>query len=403
MLYLSKILSATIKDSADHAVGILKDILIKSTPGEYSPLEALLVKSKLNSKKFYIPYHYVENLAADEITLKTLADKIIDYKSESGDILLLRDVMDQQIVDTAGARVVRVNDLQLGEAEGEMCVLGIDISTRGLLRRLGLTKTGLFNWLNVRLIDWKQTQPIRGTLKLERLSKDLVKLHPADLANIVENLNIKQGSALVQALDPRTAAKILEEINPRVQKILVQALGAEKAAKISERMSIDELVDLIKLLPYDEAKEVCASFQNGRKNKLEKLLTYKDDTAGGLMTTEFISARPDWTVQQVIDEIKRTSENFRSILYIYVIDAVGVYKGVVSLRRLLTAEPGDKIAQVMKKSKRLPCAKVHQPVREVGRLMTKYDLNSVAVVDHHHRLLGVVTVDDVMRTFFPHA
>lgn len=403
MIYLSKILGAKIKDSADQTVGVLKDVLIKQTPGEYSPLEALLVKSKKKQHHFYIPYHYVENLAADEITLKTLEDKIIDYTAEAGDILLLRDVMDQQIVDTAGARVVRVNDLQIGEAEGEMCVLGIDISTRGLLRRLGLTKTGLFNFLHVNLIDWKQAQPIKGTLKLETLSKDLVKLHPADLANIVEKLNIKQGRALVEAMDPKTAAKILEEIDPRVQRILVQALGPEKAAKISERMSIDELVDLIKLLPYDEAKDVCAVFQNGRKSKLEKLLTYKDDTAGGLMTTEFISALPSWTVQQVIDEIKRTSESFRSILYIYVADSKGIYKGVVSLRRLLTAEPSDKIEQVMKKAKRLPCAKVHQRVREVGKLMTKYDLNSVAVVDHHHRLLGVVAVDDVMRTFFPHA
>ena len=204
-------------------------------------------------------------------------------------------------------------------------------------------------------------------------------------------------------MDPKTAAKILEEIDPRVQKILVQALGPEKAAKISERMSIDEVVDLIKLLPYGEAKEVCASLQNGRKDKLEKLLSYKDDTAGGLMTTEFISARPDWTVEQVIQENKSKSDSVRSILYIYVTDKDGVYKGVVSLRRLLTAQPADKIINVMKKSKRLPCARPHKPVREFGKLMTKYDLNSVAVIDHKHRLLGIVTVDDVMRKFFPTA
>lgn len=402
-MYLSKILGARVQDSADRTVGILSDVVIKPCPGVYAPLQALRVKDKKNKKFFYLPYHYVENIGVGEANLNVLQEKVIEYKFTRDDILLLRDVMDQQIVDTAGARVVRVNDLQLGEIDKQMCVLGIDISTRGLLRRLGLTNTKLFDWLHVNLIDWKQAQPIKGTLKLETFSKDLVKLHPADLANIVEKLNVKQGSALVQALDERTAAKIMEEINPHLQKIFVRTLGAEKAAKISERMSIDEVVDLLKLLPHDEAKEVCASLQNGRKHKLEKLLRYKDDTAGGLMTTEFISARPDWTVEQVIQEIKSKSDSFRSILYIYVSDKDDVHKGVVSLRRLLTAEPGDKIANVMKKAKRLPCARPHQHVKDIGRLMTKYDLNSVAVIDHKHRLLGVVTVDDVMRSFFPAA
>lgn len=403
MLYLSQILGAKIKDSSDQTIGRLKDVLIKLSPGVYSPLEAFLVKNKKSPKPFFLPYHYIENLSHGEITLKTMESKIIHYAPALDDIFLLRDVMDQQIVDTIGARVVRVNDLQIGLVEGEMCVLGIDVSSRGLLRRLGLTKFGLFNWLKVNLIDWKSAQPVKGTLKLETLSKDLVKLHPADLANIVEDLNIKQGSKLVQTLDAETAAKVLEEVNPHVQKILLRALGPEQTAKISERMSIDELVDLIKLLPYHEAKEVCSYVQNGRVKKIEKLLSYKDDTAGGLMTTEFINAQPDWKVGQAIEEIKKVSDSFRSILYIYVTDQKGVYKGVVSLRRLLTTKPEATIETIMKKSKRLPCAKVHQKVEEVAKLMTKYDLNSVAVVDHHHKLLGIITIDDIMRTLLPHA
>ena len=196
-MYLSKILGAKIQDSADRTMGALKDIVIRPQPGTYAPLQALCVKDRKSKKIFYLPYHYVENIGVGEMSLNILQEKIIEYKLTQEDILLLRDVMDQQIVDTAGARVVRVNDLKLGEVEGEMCVLGIDISTRGLLRRLGLTKTGLFNWLHVDLIDWQQAQPVKGILKLETLSRDLVKLHPADLANIVEKLNVKQGRALV--------------------------------------------------------------------------------------------------------------------------------------------------------------------------------------------------------------
>lgn len=402
MLYLSKVLGAAVLDSADKTVGILKDVLIKYTPGAYSPLESLVIKTR--EKKYrHIPFHYVENLSADEITLKTLTEKIIAYQPEKSDILLLRDVMDQQIVDTGGARVVRVNDLELGEIDGQMCVAGIDISTRGLLRRLGINHVFPFNLFKVNLIDWIKVQPVKGSLKLETLSKDLVKLHPADLANIIEDLNIKKSGELIRALDSETAAKILEETKPRVRQILLRVLGAEKAAKISERMSIDEFVDLVKLLPYHEAKEICEYVQNGRKEQVKKLLQYPNDTAGGLMTTEFISARPGMKVAEVIEEIKRVSDSFRSILYVYVTDAEGVYKGVVSLRRLLTAKPADLVEKIMKKSKRLPCARLHYTVPEMAKIMTKYDLNSMAVLDKKNRLQGIVTVDDIMRKLIPQA
>lgn len=403
MLYLSQILGAKIRDSSDQVIGKLRDVLIKPTPGVYSPLEAFLIKDYRSHQLRYLPYHYVENLSHDEVTLKTLADKIIPYVPVSDDIFLLRDVMDHQIVDTAGARVIRVNDLQIGMVEQKMCVLGIDISTRGLLRRLGLTKFWIFNFFKTKLINWKSAQPVKGILKLESLSKDLVRLHPADLANIIENLNVSQSSQLVQALGAETAAKILEETNPRVRQILLRALGPERAAKISERMSIDELVDLIKFLPYDEAREISSLSQNGRLKEVNKLLSYKDDTAGGLMTTEFINARPDWTVKKVIEEIRKKSDSFRSILYIYVTDADGIYKGVVSLRRLLTAKPEALLAEVIKRTKRLPCARADRSVEEVAKLMTKYNLKSVAVVDDHHRLLGVIDIDDVMRRLLPHA
>lgn len=402
MLYFSHILNAVVKDSSDKTVGRLKDALIKPVAGAYPPLEALVVQRR-RKRPFYIPYQYVENLSRDQVTLKTLEDKIISYIPTPEDVFLSRDIVDQQIVDTSGARVVRVNDLQIGALNGVMCVLGIDISTRGLLRRLGLTKLGIFNWLKVHLIDWKSTQPVKGTLKLETLSKDLVKLHPADLANIVEELNLKQGSNLVQTLDAETAAKVLEEVNPRVQRILMRALKPEQAAKISEKMSVDELANVIKLLPRQEAEEVCSYFKNGHIKKVAQLLRYKNDSAGGLMTTEFVSAPPDWTVSQAIEEIKKKSDSLRSILYVYVVDKEGIYKGVASLRRLLTAKPEDTLEMIMKRAKRLPCVKVHQSTKEVAELMTKYDLNSAAVVDKKHRLLGIIAIDDVMRTLLPHA
>ena len=234
MLYLSQILNSKVKDSSDKTIGRLKDILVKPKAGAYVPLVFLLIAGR-HGREFFAPYEYVENLSKEEISLKSLFANIVTDKPKEEYAYLNRDVLDQQIVDVEGARVVRVNDLKLGEFEDKMSVLGIDISNKGLLRRLGVERFDLFNLMEPQFIDWRKAQPIKGILKLDTISKDLTKLHPADLANIVEDLSLKQGGKLVRTLDAEMAAKVFEEIEPAVKKILVSHLGPEKASKIIEK------------------------------------------------------------------------------------------------------------------------------------------------------------------------
>ena len=404
MPYLSKLLNTKISDSADEIIGRLEDVLVKPKPGEYSPMEYLVVKRPHQKKRVYIPYEAVENFSSEEVSLRTLYSKInvMEHIPEHY-IHLNRDVMDQQIVDISGARVVRVNDLRIGDFESKMCVLGIDISFRGLLRRLGISWINFFDWFKVNLIDWRKAQPVEGTLKLDSVSKDLTKLHPADIANIIEDLSVKQGSNLVLSLDKNMAARVFEEIDPEIQKLLISRLNPEHAARISERMSIDELVDLIQSLPEHQSKQLMDFVEQDRAKKVTKLLSYEDDTAGGLMTTEFLSGLPEDTVSEAIEKIRRLSDNFHSINYLYIIDEKGKYKGVLSFRRLLVAQPEMQLKNIMKKGEHLPVLHPSQSLKHVTNLMTKYDLNSVAVVDENDKFLGIVTVDDVMRVLVPNA
>jgi len=338
------------------------------------------------------------------VSLRVLFSKInfLEHVPENY-VRLYRDVLDHQIVDLSGARVVRVNDLRIGDFEGKMSVLGIDISTRGLLRRLGLTWIDIFNLLKVNLIDWRKAQLVKGELKLDSVSKDLTKLHPADIANIVEDLSLKQGSNLVLSLDKTTAAQVFEEIEPEIQKSLIANLSPEHAARISERMSIDELVDLIHSLPEHQSKQLLGFVEQDRMKKVHKLLKYGDNTAGGLMSLEYLGCLPTETVAEAIDKIKKLSDNFRSINYVYIIDENGRYKGVASLRRLLIADPSAQLNKVMKRSHLLPVLHPHHSVKSVAHMMTKYNLNTVAVLDKEKNFLGVVTVDDVMRVLLPNA
>lgn len=403
MLYLSQIIGNKVTDSAEKMIGRLKDILIAPKTEVYSPLVFLLVKTK-NGKDIYVPYSQVENFGVDRVGLKGLIENIKLEPPAGEHIYLVDEVLDQQIVDVHGARVVRVNDLKLGDFEEEMCVLGIDVSFKGLLRRLGLGWLDFFNIIKVKLIDWRKTQLMKKkVLRLNALSKDLVKLHPADLANIIEDLSVRRGSRVFLAMDADKAARVLEEVDPEIQKMLIHYLGVEKAAGIVSKMSVDEIADLLQLLPKNEAKDFLSFIKNGKMKKVEKLIQYGEDTAGGLMTTDFISGRPDWTVERMIEEIKKESSSLRSVLYVYVVDKNDKFLGSISLRRLLISEGARTLGELLKW---LPSYSVLRPgfkIKDILKVMTKYNLYTAAVVDDEGKFIGMVTIDDVLRCLAPNA
>lgn len=403
MIYLSQILGKKVKDSSDAVVSKLRDVLVKPKDGSHAPLFFLLLQNS-KSEDSFVPFEYVENLGSGEITLTHLFPKVRVPEIKEDDYLFLnRDVLDKQIVDVAGARVVRVNDLQLGLVDKQTCVLGIDISFKGLLRRLGLSWLDFFGLLKVELIDWRNSQPIKGALKLDIAAKNLTRLHPADIANIIEDLSVHQGSALVKSLDNKSAARVIEEIEPHLQTVLVKHLGPEKAAGILSKMSVDEIVDLLKALPREEAREFMSYLQAQQMKRVERLIQYKDDTAGGLMVPELIGAQPEWTVSQTIIEIRKISPETRSITHVYITDKDNIFLGTISLRTLFLAKPEQTLGEIMKQFGSQAVLHPELSVEEILRVMTKYNLYTAAVVDNDRRLLGVVTIDDVLRVLMPDA
>jgi len=404
MFYFSTISKAPVADKNDKTVGKLRDIVIKSDTGKkFPPIIGFLVRSSKNGRDIYISSEKVAAWSHDEVVLNA---SITDAESRvpgDGVLFLGKSVVDRQIVDLEGICVVRVNDLQFGTVQGKMCLLAIDVSTSGLLRRLGVITNG-HTWFKPRLLEWNSVQIIGDKLHLQKGRDDLVRLHPADIANIVESLNVKQGGQLLKALDQATAAKVMEEISPHIQKMLVSSLGSERALTIMEKMSVDELVDLIQLLPSREARKIIEKLPVQKDvGKIKKVLEYDEDTAGGMMTTEFVVATPEMSVEDVIGQIRRDSHCHRAIHFVYIVDDKKRYLGVASLRRLIVADQKQKIKEVMKRSRRTPVVNVEQSITEVASIMTKYNLLSVAVVDHTKKLLGIVTVDDVMRCFVPKA
>ncbi|MFA6917687.1 MAG: CBS domain-containing protein [Candidatus Gracilibacteria bacterium] len=404
MPYLSRLLDSRIIDTSDKMIGRLKDVLISPKAGEYVPIKYLVVQPKNKKNLIYIPYSYIETFSHEEVSLKKLF-KHVDYEDSVAKhfVMLRKDVLDQQIVDISGARVVRVNDLRLGNFDGDMCVLGVDVSFKGLLRRLGFEWMDFLGLLDVHLIDWRQAQPVHRSLKLDTVAKSLARLHPADLANVIEDLSINRGGKLVKSMDSKAAAHVLREIDPHLRKILVKYLGPQQAADILSHMSNEEIADLMKMLPRAEARLFLDKLHAGKVKNIEKLIVYPDDTAGGLMSMDYVTVKPDWTVKEARDEVKRMSPKLGSILYVYVTDGDGIFEGVVSLRWLLVAPVTDKISDLMKECPLHSTLRLDQNIEEIIPIMTKYDLYTVAVLDEKKKLVGIVTIDDVMRHLVPNA
>lgn len=405
MLFFSDLLNAEVRNQADEKVGKLLDIVIKAEPEkDYPPIAGIFIETKKGENKF-INFSHIESFGKGKITLNNglqAEDNVIP--SDKYSIFLKQTILDKQIVDLSGVRVVRVNDLQFGAVQNVMSLIAIDIGPLGLMRRLGLVGLNFLNYLKPQLIEWKNVRMVGEKLQLLTGIKDLVKLHPADIANIIEKLNLNQGSQVLQALDQKTAARVLEEIEPDIQKVLVESLGPERAASVMQKMSVDELVDLIQMLPSNKSGEIMKKLPvDSKTQKIKSILEYDEDTAGGLMSTEYVTAGPGTTVGEVVDEIRKTFHNYRSIYFVYVIDSGGKFLGVVSLRRLLISEKHVMLSNLLKEIRRLPSAKAGQSITEVATLMTKYNLFSVAVLGSDKKLLGVITVDDVMRHFMPHA
>lgn len=405
MLFFSTIRGASVRDNVEEVVGKVIDILVKTDPDrEFPPVIGIVVKN--GGKEKFVPIEYVESWGAGEIELNRKISEAAAKAPEDGHtVSLVNSVIDKQIVDLDGMRVVRVNDLQFGRVQQAMCLISIDVSTRGILRRLGFRAHVLNHIFKPHFLEWKNVKLMDNKLYLSTGAKEIVKLHPADIANLIEKMNVYQGSTLLQSLDPTVAARVLEEIQPDIKKLLVKHLGVERTAVLMGKMSVDELVDLIQLFPGRESREILGKLPlDSKTQKVKKIMEYDEDTAGGLMTTEYLSASQDMTVEQVVEEIRRVSHLHHSIQFIYIVDADGHFLGVVSLRTLIIADRKKFIREIMKKrTKKLPTVKANHPLESLAALMTKYNLFSVAVLDSDKKLIGVVTVDDIMRRLVPMA
>jgi CBS domain-containing protein len=402
MLYLSTYLGRPVFDAANRPVGKVLD-LIARLDGDFPLVIGLRVRTGYRAR-LDVDWADVRAFEISQVILSREERALQPFELGDRDVLLARNVMDKQIVDLEDRRLIRVQDVQLSRTGTRLRVIGVDVSTSALLRRLRFSKIAdrvarryppdSVAWSDVDLGSWKDPN-----VRLRVSRTGVRRLHPADLAEIAAELPPAEGVELLETLEEEIAADTLEEMTPEDQVRMLEALGPERAARMLEHMSPDDAADLLQDLGREDAEALLAEMDRDEASEILKLLRYEEESAGGLMTTEFVTIEPEEACQGVIDALRHRVPDEEHAYHVYVTDEEGKLVGEISLYELVVA-PGDApVGTVMHDD---PISvRVDEGKDEVVEAIRKYNLLAVPVVDAEERLVGIVTVDDVIDLVGP--
>ncbi len=412
MAFLSEIIHKPVIDLDGGRVGTLEDV-IATAPSEYIHPKIVGVVIRTDEGKIVIPYSDLAVLLAPAIPLSRRIADIGSYTPGSTDFYLVEDVLDKQIIDTDDVRVVRVNDVELVRVNGSIIASNVDIGALGILRRIGLENVinriaGLVHQqIHPVFISWDDVELLpsdrsgSGMVRLKTSKERISDLHPADLANILADMNHEQSEDLLETMDIEQVADTLEEAEPEVQASLVEHMPDERVADILEEMSPDAAADLLAELPEERSEDLLELMDREDADDVRKLLAYPVESAGGLMTPGFIAVSIDLTAEQAIAHLRANAEEAETIFYVYVTDTAGHLKGVFSLSDLILAKPETPVTEFM--HKRVVTVSPLDSQDEVARVVARYNLLAVPVLDENDTILGIVTSDDALDKIIPTA
>ena len=409
MLFLNDILKQPVYDSQGEKIGTLADLVIsthESFPVVTGVVVALAKKRSISvsvsvhgphgggpsgGDTLIVPWKDMDSLAEERLSTSAPLASLQSYSPRPGEIFLARDILDRQIVDMEGRRIVRVNDLKLTQVKGGMRLLGADISGQAFLRRL------LPFRFSEKLVSWNYVAPLSTSpdqLRLTVPQTKLSSLHPADLADLIEQMNPQAAADALENLDVEVAADALEEVQDSLKADIVEEMETRAAADVLEAMPADEAADIVGDLPEERAQEILAEMQPQEAADVKELLQYDTDSAGGVMTSEVMTLPQDLTAGQAINRLRQLAPDAETPYYLFVVDKDEHLLGNVSLRNLVTAAPTKQLGEIM--DARVIKVDVDTDQEEVARVIRKYNLMAVPVVDHQNRLQGMITVNDIV-------
>jgi len=403
LVALSELLGATVRDASGTVRGRVREIAV--APQEHPTRVAYLIVRTAGGERV-LPPAAIKSAGA-RVRAATEAAEWDRYTPSDGVLLLKRDLLDQQIIDVHGRKVVRVNDVELESTPLNshllLNIVAVDVGARGAIRRLSkglvpsFTLRALLARIPPRVIPWEyvdllEIDPARR-VKLKIAYEGLAKMHPADIADIVEDLAPAEREAVFETIDEEVAAETLEELDPDVKVSVVESLDKDRAADILEEMDPDAAADLLADLPEERSDAILEEMEPEERQEVTQLLEFGEDTAAGRMTTEYIAVPETATVDAAIDALKTFEGSREALATIYLKGEGQRLVGSVPLVKIATSPASAQLADLSEPY--VACAP-DTPESEVAALFDKYNLITLAVVDEHGRLAGIITADDVI-------
>lgn len=402
-LFLSSILKNKIYDEFDDYIGKLVDIYVTTEEG-YP--RAIGYKVKRDGEVFYYEFRNINFYEEGNSKVFVKVKGVKDIIPRTYSYLLSKHLLDKQIVDVNGKKVVRVNDLKIAEIAGELRVVAVDTGVFALGRRFKIEKIIKTFYKLFRktpsdcMIMWDDVESlemVNDNLKISVPYKKLSKLHPADLADILEEMDSKYRKLIFESLDENLAADTLEEIEPGVQADILQTLSEDKTVEVLDNMPNDEIVDILDEVDEKTAEKILMSLEEDDAEEVRILMGYEDETVGRVMNTDFIAFNVNITAQETIELIRELKPDDEVAYYIYITDDDKKLLGVISLRDLVVASPDTMLVDIMNIN--VISVDVNENIENTAELAMKYDLLALPVVEEEYKLCGIVIMHDIIDDF----
>jgi CBS domain-containing protein len=402
ILHLSTVVGSPLRDSDGTRLGKVEDLIVRLGGVGYPPITGVLVM--VAGRQSYLGVERVSDIGADGVVLRKAKLDLRRFERRPEEVLLKRDLLDRQLINVQGARLVRANEIELAHVAGSWRVVGVDTGPRGGLRRL-LPKGLGAHIATGEFLDWAGVEPFVGhvpTVRLRVPHPKLAKLHPAQIADLVEAASRQEGEEIIQAVgddDRELEADVFEELDDQHQREFLEDRPDEQVAQILSRMASDDAADIVGELEEERREQVLSLLPASQRVKVRALLGYDPAEAGGLMSPDFVLLSGSSTAEDALRAVRHSRVAAELLSTVFVSAPDGTVAGAVPVTALVRAEPERRLDAELKHD--IPCLSPDAPFEEVARLLADYNLTSIPVVDEGRRMLGVVTVDDVLEAMLP--
>jgi hypothetical protein len=401
IVHLSGIVGSPLLDRSGARVGRVEDLIVRAGAGDHPLISGLVVR--VGDRELFVPISTVFEVSPGHVQLQAETLNLGPFERRPGELLLGRDLSGRHLINVVGARLIRANEIELANIDGAWRVVGVDPSARGALRRL-LPRALARRIGPGKIVDWEQIQPFVAHVPTARLRipyRKLARLRPAQIADLVEAASHDEGEEIIEAvgLNRELEADVFEELDPDHQREFLNSRTDVEAARLLATMAPDDAADLIVDLDQERRIPILEALPAREQKKIRALLSYHPETAGGLMNPDFLELPETTSVNDALDLIRQSSVAPEALGTVYASDAHRRLSGTVSVVRLLKSSPDERLAEVIERDPVMlrPDADIHAIVRT----MSDFNLALTPVVDDEQRMLGVITVDDVLEQLLP--